>query len=445
MNSPDLDSVDEQLTAYLDGELSAQEAASIENRLVDDSGLRVRLAELRKAYDLLDELPETPHNQLFTRSTVELVVKDLSTTQPHLHVPIVKPRIVTDWWAWPRVLVMIGLFVGTGVATGFVLRFLRISRELRDLGLIASLPGMSAVNELSVAIELSKEKAAIEILRRKMRDRLIPAVPDSVWQRKAWVQNLTPLQLAKLDSGRDGLRKLDRLDPNTHARFSAIESQIENRPDSEQVQAAIHIISLELDKLSTSEREDLEGMNREQRTIFLKERLCLSAARIYATQMSAADMKAIEEWNSKFFKPALFEELQPPRFLLESRDGSDPSEQSREQTRVLISTLWRWRPVERGFQLENQDSLIAELLPTLSDTGKSLLEGINKNYQLRVLSSWIGPNLESSTLTLIDTYEKIDKTDRDARERLDLEDPQHLRRNIDELNRRRIRGTPRSQ
>ena len=84
MNPADLESVDEQLTAYLDGELSAEEASRIENRLVDDEGLRVRLAELRKAYDLLDELPETPHNQRFTRSTLELVIKDLSVTQSHV-------------------------------------------------------------------------------------------------------------------------------------------------------------------------------------------------------------------------------------------------------------------------------------------------------------------------------------------------------------------------
>ena len=36
MNPSDLESVDEQLTAYLDGELSAEDASRIENRLVDD-------------------------------------------------------------------------------------------------------------------------------------------------------------------------------------------------------------------------------------------------------------------------------------------------------------------------------------------------------------------------------------------------------------------------
>ena len=80
MNLPDTEQIDEQLTAYLDGELSPAEATVLEASLVDDEELRVRLAELRQAYDLLDEVPETPHHQRFTKSTLELVIKDISAT-----------------------------------------------------------------------------------------------------------------------------------------------------------------------------------------------------------------------------------------------------------------------------------------------------------------------------------------------------------------------------
>ena len=46
MNAQDLDAITEQLTAYLDGELSSEEATAIEARLVDDESLRLRLAEM---------------------------------------------------------------------------------------------------------------------------------------------------------------------------------------------------------------------------------------------------------------------------------------------------------------------------------------------------------------------------------------------------------------
>jgi len=423
MNPADLESVDEQLTAYLDGELSAEEASRIENRLVDDEGLRVRLAELRKAYDLLDELPETPHNQRFTRSTLELVIKDLSVTQSHVVNSIVKPTNKADWWALPRVLILVGLFVVTGIASGFGLRWLKTNQELRDLGLIAGLPGMSGINELSIAIKLSEQKAAIDILKNQNRDRLVPAVPKSIAERKAWIENLTPLQIGKLANRREALDKLDR---DTYSRLSSIESQIENRPDSEQIQETIHVIGLVIDSFSSADRSDLDVLNQDQKTAYLKEKLCFAAARVYATQISPEDAKALDEWNNKFFRPALLEELQPTRSF---------------ETKDLLSTLWSRRLLERGFQMENQSDLVASLAQSLSDTGRSLLEGVSKNDQLKVLSSWLDPSRTSSTQMLIDAY---DKMDRDFRERLDLADPQQTRRNVEEfILRSRPRGNPR--
>jgi hypothetical protein len=383
----------------------------------------VRLAELRKAYDLLDELPETPHNQRFTRSTLELVIKDLSVTQSHVVNSIVKPTKKADWWALPRVLILIGLFVVTGIASGFVLRLLKTNQELRDLGLIAGLPGMSGINELSIAIKLSEQKAAIDILKSQNRDRLVPAVPKSTSERKAWLENLTPLQIGKLANRREALDKLDR---DTYARLSSIESQIENRPDSEQIQETIHVIGLVIDSFSSADRSDLDVLNQDQKTAYLKEKLCFAAARVYATQISPDDAKALDEWNNKFFRPALFEELQPTRSF---------------ETKDLLSTLWSRRLLERGFQMENQSELVASLAHSLSDTGRSLLEGVSKSDQLKVLSSWLDPSRTSSTQMLIEAY---DKMDRDYRERLDLADPQQTRRNVEEfILRSRPRGNSR--
>ncbi|MFM8260706.1 MAG: anti-sigma factor family protein [Pirellula sp.] len=77
MSDRESDAIDEELTAYLDGELTPQESAALEQRLVEDEFLRTRLAELRKAYDLLDELPETPHSKNFTQTTIEMVIADI--------------------------------------------------------------------------------------------------------------------------------------------------------------------------------------------------------------------------------------------------------------------------------------------------------------------------------------------------------------------------------
>ncbi len=70
MNNQDLD----LLSAYLDGQLSASEAARLESRLRADPQLEATLAELRAARKLLRALPQrkAPRNFTLTRKMVGL-------------------------------------------------------------------------------------------------------------------------------------------------------------------------------------------------------------------------------------------------------------------------------------------------------------------------------------------------------------------------------------
>lgn len=415
MNLPDMESIDEQLTAYLDGELTPAEASSLERNLVDDEKLRLRLAALRQAYDLLDEIPETPHNQRFTKSTLELVIKDLSTTtrftngsQPKLQD---KP---IDWWAWPRVTVLLGAFVILGVAAAVAINFENTRRELKELGLIAGIRGLEDVNELKTAVKLSKETEIFGVLRDNLSEKLIPPPPDSTWQRKTWVQGLTPNQISRLDSGRERLSKLDR---ETRTRLAAIESQIEALPDHKQIQETVHLTGLVLDSLGSAKRLDMEVMKSEQqRYEFLKELLCMKAAEFYAARIPNEDAAALEQWDSATFNPALIVAVLPDRPMA-------------MDTRSLLGQLLFRRRIDH---LEDQDSLIAELTSKLSPTAKKLIEGVNKSEQIKVLNIWLFPNSTvSSTETLIDYYDKMDNEIwRDFRDRIDLVDPQDVRRRI---------------
>lgn len=69
----DANTADELLVAYLDGELAADEQVRVERRLADDPQFRQRLAQLQRAWDLLDSLERAEADENFTRSTVEMV------------------------------------------------------------------------------------------------------------------------------------------------------------------------------------------------------------------------------------------------------------------------------------------------------------------------------------------------------------------------------------
>ena len=406
MNMSDMDLVDEQLTAYLDGELSAEEASAVERSLVGDEKLRLRLAELRKAYDLLDEIPETPHNQRFTKSTLELVVKDLS--QQSLS-PSSSPALASrhlHWWSMPRFLAILSGFMIAGSVAALTVSFVNARRELRSLGLIAGVRGLEDVSELEIAIKLNEESEAIAFLKGSLGDKLVPAPPDSVWQRKTWVQSLTSRQVSALDSNREQIRRLDR-EKLTH--LTAMEAQIENLPDHKKIQETVHVIGVVIDGLGNSKRLDMESMKSDQRYKFLKEQIYLKAAEQYAEKLSAADVAALEKWDNDSFRPALIREVNPSR---------------QATTRELLGTLIYRRFPQRDIELDEQEELIAELTANLSTTGKKLIEGVSKAKQMNVLNVWLFPT-RTSTTVLLEGYEKMNP---DLRDRIDLLDPQLARR-----------------
>jgi hypothetical protein len=81
--------LDEQLTAYLDGELSPEEARALEQQLARDITARERLRELASAWDMLDSLPRSTVSDNFAKSTVAMVavvaadeIQELKQTAP---------------------------------------------------------------------------------------------------------------------------------------------------------------------------------------------------------------------------------------------------------------------------------------------------------------------------------------------------------------------------
>lgn len=67
------DRIQEELVAYLDGELDAEASDRVESRLASDPAYRQKLKELQSAWDFLDELPRAHVTDSFTQSTVEMV------------------------------------------------------------------------------------------------------------------------------------------------------------------------------------------------------------------------------------------------------------------------------------------------------------------------------------------------------------------------------------
>lgn len=90
----DFSLLDEELVAYLDGELDEAAARRVEERLSSDEQARSRLNQLAASWDLLDQLPKATVDENFTRTTVSMVAlkasEDLQATKAQL--PVVRRR-----------------------------------------------------------------------------------------------------------------------------------------------------------------------------------------------------------------------------------------------------------------------------------------------------------------------------------------------------------------
>lgn len=416
MNGSESELLDEQLTAYLDGELTASESARIEQRLVEEESVRRRLAELRQAYEYLDQLPETPHNHAFTQSTIAMVVEELKRVPSE---PVARPQTLApkkNWFAWPSVVAPIALMALLGSILGAALATLQTRTELKKLDLIANLPGMQDVGDWKVADELAKDRELIDYLSERYSDRTIPLPPTSLWSRQSWVHALNPSQIAKLETSREQLLRLPR---DTVLRLEALQSQVDQQPNADAINQTIRIVGHVFDALPNSKRQDLEGTTTEQRIKILREQLHFRAALFYAADLSPEDNQALDDWSRNELLPLLVTNMP---FLRREAD-----------VRTLLMSLYSLRPIEEGFRLANQDELLANLAVTLSPFGRKMLEGIDRNDQLMVIATWIVPDGINNSQRWIDTY---DRMRRESREEIDLMDPAQSKRMLRDRARR---------
>lgn len=79
------DELNQELVAYLDGELDEESGRRIERRLSEDADYRLRLQHLQRAWDMLDYLPRAHVAESFTQSTVEMVVLSATEDVQQLH------------------------------------------------------------------------------------------------------------------------------------------------------------------------------------------------------------------------------------------------------------------------------------------------------------------------------------------------------------------------
>lgn len=185
---PPPDPLEEDLVAYLDGELPEEQARQIEQRMAADPELRRRALLLKKTYDLLDYLPHPEASPDFTTRTLEKVpalrsagpsmpsdaapVRQAvpSTSQPVVIAETTPLLVPTTLWLAMRKqgwIMALCLILGSLIGFGLLTRMLSppspspvpsASEELSltDHRLIEMLPYYIGVDDMSFLLRLAE-------------------------------------------------------------------------------------------------------------------------------------------------------------------------------------------------------------------------------------------------------------------------------------------------
>ena len=129
--SDETDLLNEQLSAYFDGELPPEEKSRFEQLLAKDHKLRDQLKNLEVNWGLLESLPRDPAPSRFTASTVEMVAIRGTSAEDN------NPSRAVDWirriprWLWIMTAALIAGISGY-TATTIVSQIKPVSRLMAD-------------------------------------------------------------------------------------------------------------------------------------------------------------------------------------------------------------------------------------------------------------------------------------------------------------------------
>ena len=109
--------LEEELTAYLDGELDGAGARRVEERLARDAEYRAQLQKLERTWGLLDRLPRASVGEDFTKTTLEMVAVSAAADAAEVQrqVPRVRQRQRLAGAISMVAALLVGFAIGTQV------------------------------------------------------------------------------------------------------------------------------------------------------------------------------------------------------------------------------------------------------------------------------------------------------------------------------------------
>jgi hypothetical protein len=365
---------DEELVAYLDGELDAESARRIEALLASDTVVRRRLQSLERTWDLLDELDAAPLGEPFTQTTLEMVA--VAARQEVEQSRAAAPRRRRRW------LLAVGVSLLLTAAAGFA----AVAMYDPDRQLLEDLPLLENLDEYH-------QIGTIEFLHR-LRDEKFPvtasvkgsaSVEESVGSRRQRVEGMSPAAREQLLLAEDRFLSSPLAEQQ---RLRRLYEDLRDDPDSEQLRAIMHAYHEWLKPLPAVMWAELGEGETNERIALVKKRL-QEQQRAGAWQPDARTMAALRSWmdDCATRHEADFQKLLPSD---QERKRFTQAGKALRHQMVAGFLRWQWmRPSPGKLPLLMTADDLSRLCEKLRPEAKKQLEGKAPAQQWRTVTAWM--------------------------------------------------------
>jgi hypothetical protein len=375
--------LDEQLVAYLDGELDAETARRIEARLASDANLRRRLQSLERTWDLLDELDVEAMNRPLVQSTLEMV----AVAAEH--------DVAAERAEAPRRQRRRLVAAGGRLLSALLLGYFAVSLALPD-------PNRQLLRDLPILENLDQYRQAesIEYLRRlrdaqlfvKDKDGAGPArdeptaADDSPDRRRRQVAEMSLSDKEQLLWAQE---RFSHLEPAEQQRLRQLFHDLQKEKDGQQLRAIMHRYWDWLETLPSSSytRAELLDLPPDERIEHVKTQRHEEKARNISRRPGPKDMDKLVQWMREYVaqheKPLLDSLPAGQRKRLQELD-----EPARRRGELLhLMQPWQAGSGQRPAILTDAD--LAALRNRLSPETRSRLESLSPDEQWRRVVEWL--------------------------------------------------------
>ena len=411
------DTVIEELTAYLDGELDEATQLAVENRLGEDPEYLQELHSLQRTWDTLDHLPMVDAGKSFTQTTMELIVDQAKSEKRSRKI------------SWSLVFVPLLLFLlGGGLfAAGYA--FQRSNKDRPDQVLLDHLP---VIQRHEVYDSINHDLAFLEQLNHRdlfpqlsydpiksfeqvTQPEEVTSSNDSREDRLAFVGSLDVEQKAAL---KEKLNDFLALAPEKQTALIDFQKQLYEHPDHDQLVFVLNEYYHWLKSLDAGERSRLQdkatGSKNEALALIQEMRVQArendarnNFLKISSSLPNQEDSEVIFNWYLQLIssKEELIRDRFPVAFnAYRERKGVSklPEAQvrrrfDRREVSLIASFLMNY---DREFV---DDTLVTDqesdlLVAMLTSESRDLLFSMPEQYQRDAILSWIA--------TVNDAYRK---------------------------------------